>query len=152
MTRKRTGIIITLVVIGGALFLNSCGLEEGKETERGRGDTAVDHVNQGHMDLAMEMGDGFLGVGIKCVGPTTSFLTSTKGNGGAGGPTQPVFMDPFCLGVYEVDGTVNQDQFSRYIKYLSAVQSGEGEKAASLATELINAAPTERSEKDPMLR
>ncbi len=146
--KPRPARLLLLVVMTGVIAV---GCAEEHETERGRGDSGVKHVNQGSMDLAIEMGDGFLNVGHKCVGPT-GYLTSTKGDGNAGALTSPVFMDPFCLGVYDVDGAVNQQQLALYVQYKAALESGNGELASNLASQLIANAPSERSTPDPMLR
>lgn len=153
MNRKRTlwGAAAVIVVIIVGAVLSGCGLKEDHESERGRGDTSVDHVNQGTMDLAIEMGDGYLNVGHKCVG-VVGYLTSTKGDGNAGALVSPIFMDPYCLGVYNNDGTVNNETLSVYVSYLAAVQSGNTEQASALALQLVQNAPGDKLSADPLLR
>ncbi|HTE57293.1 MAG TPA: hypothetical protein VK694_00985 [Verrucomicrobiae bacterium] len=151
MTRKRILPVALVAAIVAIIALSGCGGKEAHETDRGRGDTTVDHINQGHMDLAVEMGDGFLGIGHKCVGPT-GYITSTKGNGGAGALVTPVFMDPYCLGVYDSDGTVNNETLGVYVSYLAAVQGGNTDLASSLAIQLVQNAPSDLTSADPLLR
>lgn len=150
---ERPGVILAIIlaIIAIGFSLSSCGLKENHETERGRGDTTVDHVNQGAMELGIEMADGYLNYGLKCVG-VTGFSSSTKGKGDAGSIGEREFMDPFCLGVYETDGSINANQFDLYIEYQAAIASGNGEKAAALANELVANAPQEFAGADEMLR
>jgi hypothetical protein len=139
-------IIIAILVIVAVVWVN---IDNDRKGDRGRGDAPVAQVNEGKMDAAFEMGDLYLNVGHKCVG-FTGYIASTRGDGDAGSIAQPTFMDPFCLGVYDASGKVDDARMSNYVKYQAAIQSGDGERAAALADQLIASAPRELVEPDPL--
>ena len=147
----KRAVLVAMCFVALVAAISSCGFQEDKATERGRGDTEVSHINQGKTDLSVEMGDGFLNVGQKCFGVTAYFSTA-KGDGNAGSMSEPKFMDPFCLGVYAEDGSVNDNQLKLYVEYTAALNTGNGEQAASLAAELIANAPQDLIDTDGTLR
>lgn len=128
-----------MLLVFGFSTISGCGITENWESDRGRGDTELGDLNQDSMDLALEMADGYLNVGVKCVGPT-AYFSSTKGDGNAGSLAEPQFMDPYCLGVFDTNGNIDQAKLAAYIRYQSAVASGNSADAINAANELLDLA------------
>lgn len=114
---------IAFLAAGLMVFATACGDDQIPE----------DAINNGDSDLHAVI-NGAEDVEIKCVA-MDGFIASWDGI------AQPRFMDPLCLGVYRADGVVNDAQFKLYVQYLAAIESGDGELAYDLASQLILAMP-----------